>query len=599
MPDDVAGELPVAIIQTLERDPPSVDQMRELVEVSLGPQNSPVAYFTLQDLGIDAFPTTTSGKVRKDKLKAIVIEHFLAKANTKTAEAETAQPMLNGNEKLLVQALAEVSDQPAETVSLDTPLATLTDSINALRFQAHIKKLTSKNITMEDVLHATSIRALAQRLERLPILDQSNSSTIFRKGSPTTAEMVHTHGENSQALRTRLVTEPLLARLCMSWSDVEDVFPIPDFSARSFEARSTKAYSIRMSFITRSVDRSRLREALEVTMQQWPVFRALAVRLDQQALFVTVRAGNRWSEAAVTEVSDLENPEDLCSLMLPEAKKNNIQPHNGGLLTRFFIANIKSTGAAGLIIRAHHSPHDAVSLQAFIKDLQHNLAGSLTIEPRTSYKIFADMYYQYSNSLPSQIAAAFHVTRLRGISSLRETCWPRQRCVGWHIGDDEGYTVPTGVDATLLSQRKQIDDDSGYAGLMGIERYARLNDLGELRFKHKVSAPVLFKAACALLNSHLTLSREVLFANTQAGRQWPFLDPSIAQHLPNPVTIAGNTLASVLNRIQIHPHETTGSFLARLEEEQKLFTAHAHVPFDSITSQLNPDDAATFLAGKR
>ena len=120
-----------------------------------------------------------------------------------------------------------------------------------------------------------------------------------------------------------------------------------------------------------------------------------------------------------------------------------------------------------------------------------------------------------------------------------------------------------------------------------------------LRSKHKISAPVLFKAACALLNSHLSLSREVLFINTQAGRQWPFLDPSIAKHLPNPVTIAGYTLSSVLNRIQVSLEETVGSFLTRLEAEQQLLTIHAHAPKGPIASQLEPDDAAVHWAGHR
>ena len=110
---------------------------------------------------------------------------------------------------------------------------------------------------------------------------------------------------------------------------------------------------------------------------------------------------------------------------------------------------------------------------------------------------------------------------------------------------------------------------------------------------------MLFKAACALLNSHLPQTRVIVILGSQAGRQWPFLDPSIAKHLPNPITIAGNTLATVLNRIQIHSHETVGSFLARLEAEQQHLTTHAHAPTSSIASQLNPGDATAFMAGRR
>lgn len=599
VPDDIAGELPVAIIQPLDLGPLPVDQLQALVQASLGAQNVPVTYLTLQDLGIDAFPTTTSGKVRKDKLRTTVIRYLSAQAVANDVEKQTTMTTLDSNEQLLVQTFAKITGQPAETVSVDTPIASLTDSINILRFQAQLKKLTSKNITTEDVLRAASVRALAQQLNRVPNSDQSSHFNTIREGPPTTAEMVHAQGQDSQALRTRLATEPLLTKLGMSWLDVEDVFPMPDLSSRYFEAVRAKAYTIRMAFVARSASKSKLRRALEATLEQWPMFRVFAVKLDKQPLFVTVRAGRKWSEATITEVTDLNNPEDLCSVSSPIVEKNNVQPSNGGPLAQFVIANIRSTGTAGLMILAHHSPHDAISLGAFGEDLEQMLAGGSEIEPRTPFKIFADMYYQLSSSLLSQIAVAFHVNRLSGIGSLGEACWPRQRCVGWHIGDDDGYKVPIGVDAALSTERKPIDNDAGDAGRVGIQKTAHLNDLGELRSKHNVSAPVLFKAACALLNSHLTLSREVLFSNSQSGRQWPFLDPSIAKYLPNPVTIAGNTITAALNRIQVHPHETVGSFLARLEEEQRLLTTHAHAPLPSIISQLSPSDAAAYITGGR
>ena len=599
IPDDIAGEVPVAIIQYLGPGPLPLEQMQALVQASLGPQNAPVAYLNLHDLGIQAFPMTTSGKVRKDKLKTIAMKHLSVQADVNSFKPHSEISKTNDNERLLVEVFAKIIGQTAENIPLDTPILNLADSINILRFQAQVKKHTSKNITTEDVLHASSIRALAQHLNKLAFSDPKVLPITTREGPPTTAEMVHTRGEDSQAWRTRKVIEPILATINMSWEDVEEVFPIPDLSSYYFRATRPKAFSIRISFVARSATTSDLRKALETTLQQWSMSRALIVRQDQQGLFVTVRADSRWSDAVIKEVSEVQDPQDLCSLLLPEMGENHVDLRQGGILTRFVIANIKSTGTAGLMMLANHSAHDALSLQAFIEDLHHTLAGSPPTEVQTSYKLFADMYYLYSNSVPAQTAVAFHVNRLRGISSLRECCWPRQLCVGWHIGDDEGYSVPASHDLALSTKRIQIDNDGGHAGLIGIPRSARLDDLHELRSRHNISAPVLFKAACALLNSHLTLSREVLFLNTQAGRQWPFLDPSIAKHLPNPITIAGNTLSSVLNRIQVPPEETVGSFLTRLEAEQQLLTIHAHAPQGSITSQLNPDDAAVYWAGKR
>ena len=114
-----------------------------------------------------------------------------------------------------------------------------------------------------------------------------------------------------------------------------------------------------------------------------------------------------------------------------------------------------------------------------------------------------------------------------------------------------------------------------------------------------MSAPVVFKAACALLNGRLSGQSDVLFTNLQAGRQWPFMDDAIARHLPKPILIAGNTLTLVVNRIHIEPREKVGVFLEGLETEQRHLTAHAHAPIDSILAQLNPADAAACKSARR
>lgn len=80
--------------------------------------------------------------------------------------------------------------------------------------------------------------------------------------------------------------------------------------------------------------------------------------------------------------------------------------------------------------------------------------------------------------------------------------------------------------------------------------------------------------ACALLNNHLSGQSDVLFTNTQAGWQWPFMDDAIVKHLPNPISIAGSTLAAVVNRIHIEPREKVSVFLQSLETEQRHLTVH-------------------------
>ncbi len=159
--------------------------------------------------------------------------------------------------------------------------------------------------------------------------------------------------------------------------------------------------------------------------------------------------------------------------------------------------------------------------------------------------------------------------------------------------------MSAGFPLDVSSKREPIDHDGERAGLIGLTQYAPLERLSELSTLRSVSAPVVFKAACALLNSHLSGQPDVLFINTEAGRQWPFMDETVAKHLPNPISIAGSTLTVVLNRSHIGPKEKVGLFLKSLESEQRLLTVYAHALIESILAQLNPSDAAAFKAAKR
>lgn len=577
--------------------------MQRFVELELGQSKMPTAFLTLEDLGIQAFPSTTSGKIRKQDLRQLVLAHLTIQHQQQ--KEKTPQKLMVATtdtksvESALLQILSTLIGLREQSIPRDIAIYNLTDSINILRFQAAIRQRLNKNVATSDIMSAGNIKDLAELVTSPMGSRHTVDYAPKREGPPQTEDMVHTQGERSLSWRTRQVIEPILLKLNSAWSEVEDIFPIPDLSSRAFETTRPMAFSIRASFLARSASRDQLRLAIEATVQQWEMFRSIAVTVDNRALFVTLRAGGRWSKAAITETHDVKTPQDINSLGLAHGEKISVHPRTGGPLARFFIANIRSTGTAGLLIIAHHSIFDNLSFQAFNSDLESYLANNPPTWARTPYKLFADMYFQHSTSLPAQISVSFHVNRLRGVSSSQRNIWPPQRCVGWHIGDDHGYQVSPAADPTLARERTQIDKDGGTTGLMGIKTLMRLEDLSLIRTTHRISTPVLFKAACAMLNTRLSGTQEALFANTQAGRTWPFMDPTVAPFLPDAITVAGSTLALAMNRIGVYGYETTGDFLTRLEEEQQALTAHAHAPTASIAAQLNAADSAAFLSGRR
>ena len=603
IPDEVAGEVPLAVIQPLAPGPVPCEKMQEFVLQTLGPACVPTMFITLQEIGLKAFPMTTSGKVRKDELKGILLGYLSARSSlngTVNLSESDSRGDLTFTEQLLTKTLSGLFGRSSETIPLDVGIFDMIDSINTLRLQSSIRNLTSKNISTEELLCATSIRELAKQIDNTPSSDTQAPKPSTRQGTPGVLDMVHTQGNQASAQRTISLLQPLLARLDMSWDDVEDVCPVPDLSSRIFSIMRPLGFSMRMTYIAQSADISKLRKVLEDTLSQWPILRSIAVEFDSVPLLVLLRAGKAWSQATITEVPTVETPHELTAVKLPNAKTLSVHARNCGPLARFVISEIKSTGKACLVALIHHATYDSISLQAFSEDLESKLKRiDSPVESRTTYKLFADTYYQYKNSIPAQMAIAFHVDRLRGISSLRESCWPPQRSPGWFIGDDCGHTIPSGTGAPLLQDRAQIDNDNGFAGLKGIKKLVKLPSLPDLRSKYQISPPMVFKAACAIVNAHLSGSSEVIFSNTQAGRRWPHLDDGVAKFLPNPVTIAGNTLGIVINRIHVHPNETGGTLLRHLEDEQKLLTRYEHAPITAIAAQLNPGDAAALQASRK
>ena len=567
----------------------------------MGSISVPTTYILLIELGLSAFPLTTSAKVRKAELKHIVLGHLLWSLSEK--QSSSNNNVVRGCDISAVHALcalvASLIGQSPSLIPEDQPLSTMLDSINILRLQASISKTLGKTVSMDSLLKDPDLVTLASEVERASITSPVLPRNVKRKGPPMAADMVHVHGDSKTALRTKAQATVLLEKHGMGWDDVEDIYPMPPISSGRFEAMRPKAFSIRFIFAIRHITSPALRDALERTLERWSIYRSFAMKFDNTPLFIIVKPNKAMLEASIAELPAAEGKEALSQLRFPEKWSDDVHFSSGCPLARFALCAVQNTDLTGLMILAHHATYDALSFQAFTRDLAANIRKQGVVEPLTDYKLFADMHYQYRNCVLAQDSVSYHARRLRGIGGLRENIWPPQRCPGWFIGDDTGYAIPASAINPLHEPRSQVDHDNGHAGMLGIHRVMPLLQSAELSTTHRISNPMLFKAACAILGSHLSGSSEVCFANSQAGRAWPFLDASLAGYLPNPVTIGGNTLGLVINRIEIHRHSSVLSLLTHLEQEQELLTKQAHAPIADIAASLHPADALVFNDARR
>ena len=171
VPDEVAGEVSLTVLQATVHEIQPVEKLQQLVAAELGASCIPTRYLALQELGLKTFPMTTSGKVRKKELQRLVLKHLSAEAY------RTCLPMPNGKMEtenagstmaLLTELLARLLGQTSNSIPLDMPVRNLADSINILRLQAAVKAEIKKSVSVKGLMDALGVHVLAQQLELDP-----------------------------------------------------------------------------------------------------------------------------------------------------------------------------------------------------------------------------------------------------------------------------------------------------------------------------------------------------------------------------------------------------------------------------------------------
>ena len=113
------------------------------------------------------------------------------------------------------------------------------------------------------------------------------------------------------------------------------------------------------------------------------------------------------------------------------------------------------------------------------------------------------------------------------------------------------------------------------------------------RFRN-ISQPVVLKSAYALLNVAITGHSHAVFSNVEAARTtFPFV-PKALYELGNfeATDVAGACFESVINVVEIRPHERVADFIQRMQVDQNNLTAHSSAPWLEILKALSPEDAS-------
>lgn len=357
VPDEVAGEVPVAVIKMAKDVTISKSLLHDRIVKELGVTFALEKVLDLKELAVDEFPTTATGKVRKVDVRHLVIEHL--RYGSETSTRMTAR---EPTEAVLTRIWARFSGVPENQISPTTSLEGMVDSVTVMRFRSQVKKELGKTFSLEELNQNPTIVKQAEILDRQreSVLRGSEAlSEPIREGPPQLSDLVHARGNQAAFDEIRRETERKLRSLGLSWDkDVEEVLPIYDFL--QFWRATTDSIVFRIVFACAKATTKQLRSAIETVLSKQEMLRTILV---DTALagpsWVMIRSSSHWFDLAIKDGGSLRRPEDLLTTDLsyrdPMGSIDS-KPIPMFYITIYYIETVKSAGfvvyGVGYLFRA-------------------------------------------------------------------------------------------------------------------------------------------------------------------------------------------------------------------------------------------------------
>lgn len=592
-PDDMAGEVPIAVITELEGQQADLAELKNGTQRDLGAAFAPKLILRLQDLNLTAYPTTASGKIRKVELAKVVREYLKLQAEKGVDKSGSTVDSLINIWKMI---------SGAEGLQSTTPIEAFADSLMMMQLSGTVKKELGRDITVEDFKMCETIQDQANLIDARP-LKSAVPVVPKREGPPTLQDMPHCREREDVYWETVYAAEGVLAPYGLKWNDVEDVMPLPDWDAIFCNRARPSSWNLRFSYHA-PVDVESLERAVKASLDFHPTMRSMGFQLGEDMLLATVHPTEGWIKASMTTGWEVETREDLNNLVLDDPILDNASAP--GPLVRFHLAKIRSDGTSGLVLIASHSVNDMSMTKVWLEDIVTLLTGEGTIVPHAQFKDYATAFFDHREGLEADNGIKYWSEKHQGISLLPETTyWPAQRAPEWFKGSDIGWTRWNGTKAR--KGERQIAPADKLKAQKGIRRMVKVQDIARLKAEHNVPVFMLVKAAIALMNILKTGGKEAIFGTINAARTWPFSSDYSAlereAYTGNPLDISGCTTEYVLDRIPVAQTKSLIAFMQQVTKDEEQNSAFAHTPFfrvvDRLRDPLSADDTRTFSERER
>ncbi|KAK5936785.1 NRPS [Knufia obscura] len=589
VPDEVAGEVPVAVIKKKEGQEVEEAVVTEDLVKNLGPSFALESIIDTNKLGLEDFPKTSTGKVQKNELQEQVVQYLENESQQQRSPLQNGQRDVGELTQVLIRLWTRLLGVSEGTITPDSPIDVWADSLTLGRFPRLLQKETGQSLRVQELMDNATPSAQATLLASGDSLGKPQNHQPFppSEDPPTPEEMIHAQGDNVRAQHTIDVCRATLKPLGLDWEDVQDVLPMYSFQEHYLRKRRPQSNNHRHAWVCSRTNLQNARRAIEGTLSRHDMLRTMAVRLDDgTCLHVVVRPSRKWYDQCITILDSVDTAESLKRLAWndPEIDHACIP----GPLFRILLTHIRDEECTAMVYIGQHSAFDGISLPFFIEDLDVLLGDPEATPPSSpvQYKAYAYHHYNLRTSQSARRAVAFHVQRLQGLRSKRSALFPTQRAPEWFKGSSEGWTDQS--TGQLGPARKPAGPNSGQ-GAEGLSETCNLEGIQHLKSVHGIEASTVVKTALVLLNTRHTGRPFALFAQLQAARSWPFLEEWQNALMPPAMNIAGPTFQAAVISVDAAPQCTVLELLSRIQKEQELLNKHAHAPFGDIAAALGED----------
>jgi len=561
-PDPIAGEVPIAVVER-SLDPDTAQELYTTVLTKMGPAFVPDEVLSLDTLGLKEYPKTMAGKIQKVRLAAIVRKYRDDKDSPHVNGSQSPDQLNEIIKSLWRRALGHPVD---ENVSISD----FADSITLMKVRDRISKETGRSLTLAEMVDANTIAGQIKLLKSQSTIarDKRRLTQPRHEGPPTVDDMVHLASNPELLDGTKALLEKVLAPYDLGWQDVEDILPAYDFGRTLAQTGIFDSWNLKFALLPKRLNVKQLRTALEATLSRNRILASFLI-WDRQALtsdvalHVVIRHHRKHLDLCILDHGKIKTLNDLNTLAMSYPFPGHATVP--GPLIRALLVHVEETNSAAMLINVHHAVLDASYGQLFFEDLDRALAGA-ELDDHVDYKVWADSYFALRTSSDARVAVAWHVRRLDGLHCHRKALFPPPTATGGRHFLNEG------------------EGD-------GVEYSFRAPGVLDLRRRHRnITSPIILKSALALLNVHRTGHTHALFANLEAARtRFPFI-PKALETLDGQgyeaSDVAGPTIQTVTNLVEIKPEESTVAFLERVQEDQNNLTKYASAPLHDIITNL-------------